>query len=65
MIKCDDYGLYRRLSKVIEAEKLLARYRFLSIKSGYREILESSYRDVRNYVSVKFQKPEGPEAIEK
>jgi hypothetical protein len=34
-IKCEDYGLHRRLSKVIEEEKLMAKYRLLSENSSH------------------------------
>ena len=61
MMKCDDCGLHRRLSKLIEAERLMAKYCLLSGKSGYWEVLENAHQDVRNYMSVRFQKPEGPE----
>lgn len=54
-LKCVDSGLRKKLSNLIESEKLMAKYRLNSNEHNFPGTLDSVDRDIRNYIDTRLR----------
>jgi len=55
LLKCNDYRLNRKLSNLIENEKLMAKYRLNAAGCKFQGTLENTGQDIKNYIRIKFR----------
>jgi len=54
-LKCVDSGLRKKLSNLIESEKLMTKYRLDPHKNNFSGTPDSVDRDIRNYINTRLR----------